>query len=109
MSAALRSAVPDARIEPRIEEIDQQVGHHEHQGHQHDQRLDHGVAALADRADEQLADTVEIEDLLGHDEPAHQERELRSEEHTSELQSLMRSTYAVFCLTKTPNATHAKV
>src|SRR3546814_4727038 len=24
----------------------------------------------------------------------------RSEEHTSELQSLMRSTYAVFCLTK---------
>src|SRR3546814_10082408 len=26
---------------------------------------------------------------------------IRSEEHTSELQSLMRSTYAVFCLTKT--------
>src|SRR3546814_3550435 len=26
---------------------------------------------------------------------------LRSEEHTSELQSLMRSSYAVFCLTKT--------
>src|SRR3546814_9896541 len=27
-------------------------------------------------------------------------RELRSEEHTSELQSLMRISYAVFCLTK---------
>src|SRR3546814_1016700 len=26
--------------------------------------------------------------------------DLRSEEHTSELQSLMRSSYAVFCLTK---------
>src|SRR3546814_9973401 len=26
--------------------------------------------------------------------------ELRSEEHTSELQSLMRNSYAVFCLTK---------
>src|SRR3546814_6514549 len=26
---------------------------------------------------------------------------LRSEEHTSELQSLMRNSYAVFCLTKT--------
>src|SRR3546814_9932150 len=26
----------------------------------------------------------------------------RSEEHTSELQSLMRTTYAVFCLTKKP-------
>src|SRR3546814_10121725 len=28
------------------------------------------------------------------------ERRHRSEEHTSELQSLMRSSYAVFCLTK---------
>src|SRR3546814_8093167 len=28
---------------------------------------------------------------------------LRSEEHTSELQSLMRSSYAVFCLTKKKN------
>src|SRR3546814_5014924 len=28
---------------------------------------------------------------------------LRSEEHTSELQSLMRISYAVFCLTKTNN------
>src|SRR3546814_3897603 len=28
------------------------------------------------------------------------ERELRSEEHTSELQSLMRISYAVFCLKK---------
>src|SRR3546814_3175143 len=28
---------------------------------------------------------------------------VRSEEHTSELQSLMRSSYAVFCLTKKKN------
>src|SRR3546814_2651100 len=28
------------------------------------------------------------------------ERQLRSEEHTSELQSLMRTSYAVFCLKK---------
>src|SRR3546814_9512686 len=34
-------------------------------------------------------------------EPAHQpERQRRSEEHTSELQSLMRISYAVFCLKK---------
>src|SRR3546814_2305300 len=33
----------------------------------------------------------------------HGKREVRSEEHTSELQSLMRISYAVFCLkTKTP-------
>src|SRR3546814_3980769 len=32
--------------------------------------------------------------------PAAQERGWRSEEHTSELQSLMRISYAVFCLKK---------
>src|SRR3546814_5897179 len=32
-------------------------------------------------------------------------RELRSEEHTSELQSLMRISYAVFCLKKKPKHT----
>src|SRR3546814_8385224 len=32
-------------------------------------------------------------------------KNLRSEEHTSELQSLMRITYAVFCLTKQKNKT----
>src|SRR3546814_8720883 len=30
----------------------------------------------------------------------------RSEEHTSELQSLMRISYAAFCLTKTEHPTH---
>src|SRR3546814_5817310 len=33
-------------------------------------------------------------------EPAGLRLELRSEEHPSELQSLMRTSYAVFCLTK---------
>src|SRR3546814_3471560 len=38
----------------------------------------------------------------GKERPSPQEaaRSLRSEEHTSELQSLMRISYAVFCLTK---------
>src|SRR3546814_5490769 len=35
----------------------------------------------------------------------HVERGLRSEEHTSELQSLMRNSYAVFCLKKKNNKT----
>src|SRR3546814_8725175 len=33
----------------------------------------------------------------------------RSEEHTSELQSLMRISYAVFCLTKKKQAAHTEV
>src|SRR3546814_6057335 len=32
--------------------------------------------------------------------PMAPEKDVRSEEHTSELQSLMRSSYAVFCLPK---------
>src|SRR3546814_3846990 len=33
----------------------------------------------------------------------------RSEEHTSELQSLMRTPYAVFCLKKKKNRTHQSI
>src|SRR3546814_7683720 len=40
----------------------------------------------------------ELANRLGSEEAA--ERFLRSEEHTSELQSLMRLSYAVFCLKK---------
>src|SRR3546814_5985936 len=36
-------------------------------------------------------------------EPAPAEATVRSEEHTSELQSLMRISYAVFCLKKKTN------
>src|SRR3546814_2814409 len=39
--------------------------------------------------------------LLGHNH--HPSNGLRSEEHTSELQSLMRISYAVFCLKKKKN------
>src|SRR3546814_10562754 len=39
-----------------------------------------------------------LDDLLRFD--AERLRHLRSEEHTSELQSLMRISYAVFCLKK---------
>src|SRR3546814_5428308 len=35
---------------------------------------------------------------LGADLPANDRRQDRSDEHTSELQSLMRISYAVFCL-----------
>src|SRR3546814_1973118 len=41
----------------------------------------------------------------GHGDAGHR---TRSEEHTSELQSLMRISYAVFCLKKKINTTHNK-
>src|SRR3546814_10280622 len=36
-------------------------------------------------------------------------RQIRSEEHTSELQSLMRISYAVFCLKKKNNRKHMNI
>src|SRR3546814_3360917 len=45
------------------------------------------------RADQALVSMLRAK--LGHVEP-----DIRSEEHTSELQSLMRISYAVFCLKK---------
>src|SRR3546814_10050170 len=48
------------------------------------------VGGLGDRFD-RLADLLHL---------LHHRGEIRSEEHTSELQSLMRISYAVFCLKK---------
>src|SRR3546814_2125264 len=45
---------------------------------------------------------------LGAATPELQARMQRSEEHTSELQSLMRISYAVFCLKKKKNKTYTK-
>src|SRR3546814_3353992 len=55
----------------------------------------HAVAAPAEQAPHRLAG-----DLAGEVPEREVEGPARSEEHTSELQSLMRISYAVFCLKK---------
>src|SRR3546814_2535781 len=45
--------------------------------------------------------------LQPEDEPVDMATSVRSEEHTSELQSLMRISYAVFCLKKKTPKKHA--
>src|SRR3546814_7987396 len=50
---------------------------------------------------QQLQPLLRVQPGCGHDEVVSLvDAELRSEEHTSELQSLMRISYAVFCLQK---------
>src|SRR3546814_8257484 len=49
--------------------------------------------------------TLHVENLYG--ENNHHIVETRSEEHTSELQSLMRISYAVFCLKKKKEQIHS--
>src|SRR3546814_5450552 len=55
-----------------------------------------------DEKPEQRSDAVEAEAQDDHRRLC-EATNLRSEEHTSELQSLMRSSYAVFCLKKKNN------
>src|SRR3546814_3813496 len=57
----------------------------------------HTRGYLGGRVYKTLASVVVILALAGCNTKSHQ---LRSEEHTSELQSLMRISYAVFCLKK---------
>src|SRR3546814_1664229 len=64
-----------------------------------DEQIEHFVKHFLDA----LVGTVHLVDH--HDRPEAQRQRLRSEEHTSELQSLMRISYAVFCLKKKKNTT----
>src|SRR3546814_4662464 len=47
-------------------------------------------------------------DFIDNAQPSRSAQAARSEEHTSELQSLMRISYAVFCLKKKKNTTKPK-
>src|SRR3546814_10616793 len=62
---------------------------------------DHGLALVRQDTSDRLYPGCR---LVGH----WSHRDHRSEEHTSELQSLMRNSYAVFCLKKkkTPTLNH---
>src|SRR3546814_12549971 len=59
--------------------------------------VEHGLEDLARRRDDLCAGLI---GLLDAAEFGRFPLEIRSEEHTSELQSLMRISYAVFCLKK---------
>src|SRR3546814_5565821 len=64
------------------------------------QRMARQGIALADVAESQQGS------IRCHGAAAMSSRRARSEEHTSELQSLMRTSYAVFCLKKKNSQCH---
>src|SRR5688572_11798197 len=49
------AVVADARVEPRVAQIHDEVREGEDRDHQHHQRLSHGVVVVGDRRDEELA------------------------------------------------------
>src|SRR3546814_10553316 len=67
------------------------------------ERARRAVEAQVAQAD--LHEGVEAVEQLAEQ---RRDRGLRSEEHTSELQSLMRISYAVFCLKKKTDTNHYK-
>src|SRR3546814_1274667 len=77
--------------------------------------IDRKIALSGPLSDDQRARLLEIADKCPVHRTLHSEVHIvRSEEHTSELQSLMRISYAVFCLKKkknknrTPNTNNPK-
>src|SRR3546814_8525540 len=77
--------------------------------------FDNSYALGMDEARAQALDIDSVDDLrahpdlrLGFSNEFMQRADGRSEEHTSELQSLMRISYAVFCLKKTKTRTNTR-
>src|SRR3546814_9297921 len=64
-----------------------------------DQNLEHAEGITAEQLRQEHRNKGMPDDLANSLELAGQD-DVRSEEHTSELQSLMRTSYAVFCLKK---------
>src|SRR3546814_3312415 len=104
-SSDLLGDVVGHRLQQRITLLQRHVagGHH---GTEQDLDVDLVVGAV---------DAGGVVDGVGVDAAATQpeldaaalgDPEIRSEEHTSELQSLMRISYAVFCLTKKTSQNH---
>src|SRR3546814_10085263 len=65
-------------------------------------RVDQGIVIAFDKCD-QFAGEVDHRRRATEYQAAEARLQPRSEEHTSELQSLMRSSYDVFCLKKKTN------
>src|SRR3546814_52413 len=96
-------------LEHRRERVERVVQQHVAGGHALEDRVDIGQLARHERRVLQvravdlvvdLDDAVEVDRAVDAIHRVGRQLEVRSEEHTSELQSLMRISYAVFCLKK---------
>src|SRR3546814_9217729 len=68
-----------------------------------EQGIEQGSRNALEAARRMAQSLDELNRSLAHDLPEPLRIGIRSEEHTSELQSLMRISYAVFCLKKKKN------
>src|SRR3546814_4091565 len=97
-----RSAQHIAGLAPAPEDEPADRHHDETDRGQHADKLVHPAEELPLVPGDPIADNAIYDVPIGKAFA----RGFRSEEHTSELQSLMRISYAVFCLKKKTNTTH---
>src|SRR5574337_126995 len=69
-------AIAHPWIEPAVEHIHEQVREDHHDGDEHDQVLNDWVVPPEDRLDEEVWEARQVENPLGDDESADEEREL---------------------------------
>src|SRR5690242_5117607 len=67
-----RSFDRDARVEPRIGDVEQQGNHHDDGGEQQDEALDQRIVAVVDGLQRQPTKTVPAEYVLDYDGATHE-------------------------------------
>src|SRR3954453_18290856 len=78
--SAAGSVVPDARVDDRVEDVDDEVGHDDEEGTDQGYADDDRQVLLVDRVDGELADPLEAERVLGEDRAAEQSAEVEPED-----------------------------
>src|SRR5262245_9803923 len=77
--ASRPSVQPDAWVEPTVKQVDREIDEDEAGRDEQYETLNEIEVAAGGSVDKQLADAVDVEDLLGHDQAADQERELEAD------------------------------
>src|SRR3546814_7028178 len=90
----------DLHAERKVETVDEQDNANHNQDRNQDKRLQRTDLATPECANQNQRGNTDHQSHGTNEQP---EGHHRSEEHTSELQSLMRISYAVFCLKKKKN------
>src|SRR5215475_1740622 len=80
VSAATGLAKLHPGIEPAVEQVDEQVREYDHDRDEHDEVLDDRIIAPEDGLHEEARHTGQVEDGLGDDQAANQERELDADD-----------------------------
>src|SRR5215471_4534598 len=78
--AAGLTAIADPRVEDAVQHVDDQVRENHDDRGEHDEVLDHRIVTPEDRLHQEACDPRQVEDGLGHHEPADEKCELDADD-----------------------------